>query len=50
MEIIKTKETEKVGVKRESLGERPMLGILEFRAGSETKLAQIGLGTRAHWL
>lgn len=48
MEIIKTKETEKVGVKRESLGE--MLGILEFRAGSETKLAQIGLGTRAHWL
>lgn len=44
MEIIKTKETEKVGVKRE------ILGILEFRAGSETKLAQIGLGTRAHWL
>lgn len=47
---IKTKETEKVGVKRESLGERAMLGVLEFRAGSETKLARIGLSTRAHWL
>lgn len=43
----------KSGSKEEEFGgerEREMLGILEFRAGSETKLAQIGLSTRAHWL
>lgn len=26
------------------------VGILEFRAASETNLAQIGLSTEAHWL